>query len=201
MQSGSPIFLYSGSLETQYWRGFARVGCAKLKMFALLDCSELPLRPEPALAVDNPAAHPRWTAALRAVPGLPTAAATGTDALRWTKPAACPRSGCLAFEKLNPGRGEGLGVQRGQPQAVVHPGHRAHPCPEPSGWVTEAAGARCAKARQGAQPWGSGGASPLPGSALGAAGTAQAKRAGGHGRPLGAIYAGRRGAAPRTRDL
>ena len=23
----------------------------------------------PALAVDNPAAHPRWTAALRAVPG------------------------------------------------------------------------------------------------------------------------------------
>ena len=47
VQSGSPIFLYSGSLETQYWRGFARVGCAKLKMFALLDCSELPLRPEP----------------------------------------------------------------------------------------------------------------------------------------------------------
>ena len=69
VQFGSPIFLYSGSLETQYWRGFARVGCAKLKMFALLDCSELPLRPEPALAVDNPAAHPRWTAALRAVPG------------------------------------------------------------------------------------------------------------------------------------
>ena len=56
--------------------------------------------------------------------------------------------------------------------------------------MTEAAGARCAKARQGAQPWGSGGASPLPGSALGAAGTAQAKRAGGAmDAPLwGAIY-------------
>ena len=26
----------------------------------------------------------------------------------------------------------------------------------PSGWMTEAAGARCAKARQGVQPWGSG---------------------------------------------
>ena len=103
------------------------------------------------------------------------------------------------FEFLpKPENRQGLGVQRGQPQAVVHPGHRAHPCPEPSGWVTEAAGARCAKARQGAQPWGSGGASPLPGSALGAAGTAQAKRAGGAmDAPLrGAIYAGRRGAAP-----
>ena len=40
----------------------------------------------------------------------------------------------------------------------------------------------------GAQPWGSGGASPLPGSALGAAGTAQAKRAGGHGRPLWGLF-------------
>ena len=30
----------------------------------------------------------------------------------------------------------------------------------PSGWVTEAAGARCAKARQGAQPRGSGGVPP-----------------------------------------
>ena len=59
VQSGSPIFLYSGSLETQYWRGFARVGCAKLKMFALLDCSELPLRPVARCAVDNAAARGR----------------------------------------------------------------------------------------------------------------------------------------------
>ena len=59
MQSGSPIFLYSGSLETQYWRGFPRVGGAKLKMFALLDCSELPLRPVARCAVDNAAARGR----------------------------------------------------------------------------------------------------------------------------------------------
>ena len=34
------------------------------------------------------------------------------------------------------------------------------PVPEPSGWMTEAAGAWCAKARQGAQPRGSGGKPP-----------------------------------------
>ena len=67
----------------------------------------------------------------------------------------------------------------------------------PSGWVTEAAGARCAKARQGAQPWGSGGASPLPGSALGAAGTAQAKRAGGPWMPpSGGLFMPVAGAQP-----
>ena len=47
---------------------------------------------------------------------------------------------------------------------------------------------RCAKARQGAA-LGVWGCKPLPGSALGAAGTAQAKRAGGLWTPLGgAIY-------------
>ena len=75
----------------------------------------------------------------------------------------------------------------------------SHPCPEPSGWVTEAAGARCAKARQGAA-LGVWGCKPLPGSALGAAGTAQAKRRGLWTPPLGAIYAGRRAQLP-TRDL
>ena len=75
--------------------------------------------------------------------------------------------------------------------------------PKPSGWVTEAAGARCAKARQGAQPWGSGGASPLPGSAIGAAGTAQAKRAGGPWTPpSGGLFMPVAGAQPpHTRPL
>ena len=93
-----------------------------------------------------------------------------------------PAALCAAqlFEtSQKPENRQGLGVGHGQPQAVAHPRHRRTRARNPSGWMTEAAGARCAKARQGAQPWGSGGASPLPGSALGAAGTAQAKRAGG----------------------
>ena len=73
------------------------------------------------------------------------------------------------FEFLQkPENRQGLGVGHGQPQAVAHPRHRRTRARNPSGWMTEAAGARCAKARQGAQPWGSGGASPLPRSALGA---------------------------------
>ena len=128
--------------------------------------------------------------------GLPTAAAAGTDA-RWTaKPAACPRSGCLAFEKLNPGEGEGLGVGHGQPQAVAHPRHRRTRARNPpAGWPRQQGPGARRRARGAAL--GVWGCKPLPGSALGAAGTAQAKRAGGYGRPpLGAIYAGRRGAAP-----
>ena len=46
----------------------------------------------------------------------------------------------------------------------------------------------------GAQPWGSG-VQALPGSALGAAGTAQAKRAGGYGRPSGGYLCRSQGAA------
>ena len=66
----------------------------------------------------------------------------------------------------------------------------------PSGWVTEAAGARCAKARQGAAlgVWGC--KPPAWESALGAAGTAQAKRAGGHGRPLWGLFMPVAGAQP-----
>ena len=110
--------------------------------------------------------------------GLPTAAAAGTDALRWTKPAACPRSGCLAFEKLNPGEGEGLGVGHGQPQAVAHPRHRRTRARNPLRLGDRGSRGPVREGAPGAQPWGSGGASPLPGSALGAAGTAQAKRRG-----------------------
>ena len=97
-----------------------------------------------------------------------------------TPPQTPPRFAALRglFEtSQKPENRQGLGVGHGQPQAVAHPRHRRTRARNPSGWMTEAAGARCAKARQGAQPWGSGGASPLPGSALGAAGTAQAKRA------------------------
>lgn len=95
------------------------------------------------------------------------------------EPPAALRTAQLFEISQKPENRQGLGVGHGQPQAVAHPRHRRTRARNPSGWVTEAAGARCAKARQGAQPWGSGGASPLPGSALGAAGTAQAKRAGG----------------------
>ena len=76
------------------------------------------------------------------------------------------------FEKLAPGGEEGLGVGHGQACGLPTPATVAPSARNPSHWKTEAAGARCAKARQGAQPWGSGGASPLPGSAIGAAGTA-----------------------------
>ena len=135
VQFGSPIFLYSGSLETQYWRGFARVGCAQFKMFALLDCSELPLRPEPGRPWTTSPSP--WTAGTAC--GCTLAAhrlgrvAHRLPAWGGTPPQTPPRLRGPAgpFEKLNPGGEEGLGVQRGQPQAVDHPGHRAHPCPEP----------------------------------------------------------------------
>ena len=143
----------------------------------------------PALAVDNPAAHPAGgQPPCGRCRGLPTAAAAGTDALRVGKPASCPRSGCPTFEKLPWGEGEGLGVQRGQRCALTTLATGRTRARNPSHWETEAAGARCANARQGAQPWGSGGASPLPGSAIGAAGTAW----GALDAPLrGAIYARR----------
>lgn len=65
------------------------------------------------------------------------------------------------FEFLQkPENRQGLGVGHGQPQAVAHPRHRRTRARNPSGWMTEAAGARCAKARQGAQPRGSGGVPP-----------------------------------------
>ena len=108
------------------------------------------------------------------------------------------------FEFLQkPENRQGLGVGHGQPQAVAHPRHRRTRARNPSDWVTEAAGARCAKARQGAQPWRSGGASPQPGSALGAAGTAQAKRAGGPWTPpSGGLFMPVAGAQPpHTRPL
>ena len=70
------------------------------------------------------------------------------------------------FEFLpKPENRQGLGVGHGQPQAVAHPRHRRTRARNPSGWVTEAAGARCAKARQGAQPRGAGGrAAPRQGA-------------------------------------
>ena len=84
------------------------------------------------------------------------------------EPPAALRAAQLFEISQKPENRQGLGVGHGQPQAVAHPRHRRTRARNPSGWMTEAAGARCAKARQGAQPWGSGGASPLPRSALGA---------------------------------
>ena len=84
------------------------------------------------------------------------------------EPPAALRAAQLFEISQKPENRQGLGGGHGQPQAVAHPRHRRTRARNPSGWMTEAAGARCAKARQGAQPWGSGGASPLPRSALGA---------------------------------
>ena len=153
-------------------------------MFALLDCSELPLRPEPGRPWTTSPSP--WTAGTAASGCTLAAHRLGRVAHRRPttggtppEPPAALRAAQLFEISQKPENRQGLGVGHGQPQAVAHPRHRRTRARNPSGWVTEAAGARCAKARQGAQPWGSGGASPLPGSALGAAGTAQAKRAGG----------------------
>ena len=172
MQSGSPIFLYSGSLETQYWRGFARVGCAKLKMFALLDCSELPLRPEPGRPWTTSPSP--WTAGTacgctlaahrlgRVAHRRPTTGGTPPE-----PPAALRTAHLLNFSR-SPKTARGWASSVDNRKRLTTPATGRTRARNPSGWVTEAAGARCAKARQGAQPWGSGGASPLPRSALGA---------------------------------
>ena len=64
----------------------------------------------------------------------------------------------------------------------------SHPCPEPSGWVAEAAGARCAKARQGAQPWGSGVQAPAWERPRRGGDRASEARRGGYGRPLWGLF-------------
>ena len=65
------------------------------------------------------------------------------------------------FEFLQkPENRQGLGVGHGQPCGLPTPATVAPVPGTPSGWVTEAAGARCAKAHQGAQPWGSWGCKP-----------------------------------------
>ena len=88
--------------------------------------------------------------------GLPTAALQRGTPLNPAVPRHGPR-----FEFLQkPENRQGLGVGHGQPQAVAHPRHRRTRARNPSCWMTEAAGARCAKARQGAQPRGSGRAAP-----------------------------------------
>ena len=58
------------------------------------------------------------------------------------------------------GEKEGLGVGHGQASGLPTPATVAPVPGTPSCWMTEAAGARCAKARQGAQPRGSGGVPP-----------------------------------------
>ena len=140
------------------------------------------------------------SAALRAVPGSAHRRRCRDRRPPVDKACGLPTPGCLAFEKLNPGRGGGARRRAWTTASGCPPPPPSHPCPEPSGWVAEAAGARCAKARQGRSPGGLG-CKPLPGSALGAAGTAQAKRAGGYGRPPGGLFMPVAGAQPRTRDL
>ena len=136
MQSGSPIFLYSGSLETQYWRGFARVGCAKLKMFALLDCSELPLRPEPGRPWTTSPSP--WTAGTAASGCTLTAHRLGrvahrrpTRGARPPNPPAVPRHG-PAFE-ISPEARKPPGARRRAwtTASGCPPPPPAHPCPEP----------------------------------------------------------------------
>ena len=93
-----------------------------------------------------------------AIYGLPTAPLT--RGARPPNPPAVPRSAQpLKFSRARKNR-QGLGVGHGQPQAVAHPRHLRTRARNPSGWVTEAVGARCAKAHQGAQPRGSGGVPP-----------------------------------------
>ena len=83
-----------------------------------------------------------------------------TRGARPPNPPAVPQHG-PAFEIFAGAKNrQGLGVGHGQPQAVAHPRHRRTRARNPPGWVTEAAGARCAKAHQGVQPRGSGGVPP-----------------------------------------
>ena len=144
-----------------------------VKAFRAIPSNDLTLCPVARSAVDNAAARGRRGQRC----ALPTDRPPPADALptaplhrgaRPPEPPAALRAAQLFEISQKPENRQGLGVGHGQPQAVAHPRHRRTRARNPSGWMTEAAGARCAKARQGAQPRGSGGASPLPRSALGA---------------------------------
>ena len=170
MQSGSPIFLYSGSLETQYWRGFARVGCAKLKMFALLDCSELPLRPEPGRPWTTSPSP--WTAGTacgctlaahrlgRVAHRRPTTGGTPPE-----PPAALRTAHLLNFPEAR--KPPGAGRRAWTTASGCPPPPPAHPCRNPSGWVTRQQGPGARRRARGAAQ-GAGGVPPHARGALGA---------------------------------
>ena len=130
-----------------------------------------PLLPMARSAVDNRGRL--WTAGttLRVAPDRPPAQpGCPPPTTRGHAPQTLPAFATLRglFEiSPKPENRQGLGVGHGQPQAVAHPRHRRTCARNPSGWVAEAAGARCAKAHQGAQPRGPG-RRPTPRSALGA---------------------------------
>ena len=88
--------------------------------------------------------------------GLPTAAAAGTDALRWTKPAACPRSGCLAFEKLNPGERGGARRRAWTTASGCPPPATVAPVPGTLRLGGRGSRGPVREGAPGAQPWGSG---------------------------------------------
>ena len=122
-----------------------------------------PLRPVARSAVDNAAARGRRGQRCALTPDRPPPAhALPTAPLHRGRPGTPP---CIRTAHLNspkPKTARELGVGHGQPQAVAHPATGA-PVPEPLRLGDEAAGARCAGARQGAQPRGRGRAAPRQG--------------------------------------
>ena len=101
--------------------------------------------------------------------GMPTAAAAGTDALRWTSLQLAHAPVALLF-KNHPGERGGAGRPAWTTLRVDHPGHRAHPCPEalPAG-RQRPRGARVPKGTRGGAAQGVQGACrPLRRSAIGA---------------------------------
>ena len=77
------------------------------------------------------------------------------------KPAACPRSGCLAFEKLNPGERPGARWRAWTSLRLAHPRHRRTRARNPLLLGDRGRGVPvCRRAHEGAQPWGSGGGTP-----------------------------------------
>ena len=139
-------------------------------MFALLDCSELPLRPEPGRPWTTSPSP--WTAGTACGCTWPPTAWAGlpTVALAQGARPRTPRSAshCPPFEfPPKPENRQGLGVGHGQPQAVAHPRHRRTRARNPSGWVTRQQGPGARRRARGAAQ-GAGACRPTPGSALGA---------------------------------